>query len=415
MRYAPPGSLLDGFTVLRRGAHYHLVHAQRALDHGDRAGFTSFGHAVSTDLVSWETRGPCFGVAGPGAFDSAAIRGPHVFGLGVQTAMLYTGLADGRRTEGTGLAFTASGDGSGWLRVSADPVVRPDPRWYGVNDWRDPFLVDGDAERWAMVVGATGRDSRAGVIGLAVSDDLVEWEVRPPLEPPGDLDGLGGPVVERTPDGWLLLAVVGRPRRIEAWAAPELGGPWEPCGPIAPEGCHAPRLVRDADGAMLLLHTVSRRGGSTDGVLAQPKVLDTTGGRPRLRWWCGTEDHLSGQTRTGPTDGLLGIGCDGPGEVVLRADGPSLTWTEGARRISFGDRKVVLDEPAAELRVLAVGDYVEVYADDVFVLSAVDHSARCPPKSGRRPHPVRALLPIGPPRDDALAVTPSSLWTIADT
>ncbi|MGW1268402.1 hypothetical protein [Streptomyces sp. NPDC002491] len=51
--------------------------------------------------------------------------------------------------------------------------------------------------------------------------------------------------------------------------------------------------------------------------------------------------------------------------------------------------ETVLSEPAAALRVLTVGEYVEVYADGVFVLTALSYAGRPAPwtavSDGRTP------------------------------
>jgi hypothetical protein len=70
-----------------------------------------------------------------------------------------------------------------------------------------------------------------------------------------------------------------------------------------------------------------------------------------------------------------------------------------------------LTEPAATVRILTVGEYVEVYADGVFVLTATCYSGHPTPwtalTEGRtQAVPVRPMRIPSPERDDASAIWP---------
>lgn len=62
-----------------------------------------------------------------------------------------------------------------------------DPSWYERHDWRDPFVYR-DGDKWRMLLCARVTDGpfdRRGVVGQAVSDDLVTWSAVEPLLNPG--------------------------------------------------------------------------------------------------------------------------------------------------------------------------------------------------------------------------------------
>lgn len=441
MRYAPPGLCLNDFALLGDAdGGYTVLHLQGPwTDRFDHLHMeTSFGRATSADLVSWITRGTAFGVGLPGRFDQQAVWTMHPVAYGEGLAMLYTGVegltAGGWPLQSVGLAWSDRTDGTGWRRHGTEAVVRADPRWYRTGDdmgWRDPFVVkDDEGTGWAMVVCASDASlpvQVSGCVGFAVSPDLEHWQVRPPLISPGDVDQLECPTLEPLEGGgWLLLGCVHRSARVEGWTAPRLPGPWRRLGPVGPPTAYAPRAVTAPDGTRVVLHTAPRRIGLRDcgdlcrGMLAQPKALVARPGEPaRMQWWSGLDAWL-GEPTDQPVQHAVGdIEVTGPLETVLRADsrGPVLTvGCDGERiRLICGPRReeAVARQPVRRLRILTVGEFAEVYADDVFVAQSSCYAGRPVPWTvtgdGRaRQVPVRPVRLPEPPRDDASAIWPGA-------
>lgn len=431
MRYAPPGLCLNDFTLLDLPDGYHVVHLQGPWNDrfDERSMETSYGHARSTDLVEWETLGPCFGVGRPGAFDASAIWTMHAFPCAGGTAMTYTGVRTTPRPEqAIGLAFTDRPDATGWMRVSTDPLLVADPRWYRTEAdaaWRDPFVVR-EQSRWAMVLAASSaahHPDAGGCLALALSDDLLRWETGPPVVLPGDVPEVECPALERTADGWLLLACVSVTRRVHCWVAEDLEGPWTALGPVGPAGPYAPRLVDGPAGERLVLHTSQRRTGLANtgtpcrGTLAQPKLLDLSDPlRPRLRWWPGAERHIERRPAEDAVLGLVDVAARPGTRVLLRgtAASPELVLDCAAGSVALrrdggaAEVRAELDNPLGRIKILQVGEYVEVYADDVLVLAELDYRAPVRPAllgAGRTvPLPVRPVRSIGAERDDVSAL-----------
>ncbi|GGW92675.1 hypothetical protein GCM10010297_12600 [Streptomyces malachitofuscus] len=444
MRYAPPGLCVNDFDLLRHAdGTYTVLHLQgpwtAEFDHLRME--TSYGRATSADLVHWEPQGTAFGNGLPGRFDQQAVWTMHAFPHGPGAAMLYTAVSGltpgGWPLQSVGLAYSDRTDGTGWRRHGTAPVVEADPRWYRTAErmgWRDPFVVrDDESDGWVMVLCAADASlpvDLSGCVAWATSDDLEHWTVHPPLLSPGDVDELECPVLERLDDGgWLLLGSIGATRGFEAWTAPRLRGPWTRRGPLGPTGAYAPRVVAAPDGSRVVLHTTPRRVGLTDtgdhcrGMLAQPKSLVVPAdSAPRLEWWPGLESRLGEETHDAHLHAVGHVDVGGPVEVALRAEDPldhraALAVACDGRDLRItgpGGRvlaRTALPSPPATLRILTVGEYVEVYADDVFTLTALCYSGRPVPwtaltGNGSAPVPVRPVRLPAPHRDDASAVWP---------
>ncbi|GHH71632.1 invertase [Streptomyces sulfonofaciens] len=444
MRYAPPGLCVNDFALIRHPDTSHTVlHLQgpwtRDFDHLRME--TSFGRATTTDLVHWETQGTAFGNGLPGRFDQQAVWTMHPLVHGDGLAMFYTGVPGltpgGWPLQSVGLAFSDRTDGTSWRRHGTVPVVEADPRWYRTGErmaWRDPFVVrDDESDGWLMAVCASDAGlpvESSGCVGLATSDDLEHWTVHPPLLSPGDVDELECPTLERLDDGsWLLLGSIGATRGFESWTAPRLRGPWTRRGPLGPTGTYAPRVTTTADGSRVVLHTTPRRVGLTDtgdrcrGMLAQPKLLVTPqDGAPHLAWWSGLDTWLGQESGEPALHAVADVPVTGPLEVTLRTDRPGGDATALAVRYDGQDLRITgphgttlertaLSRTPDTLRILTVGEYVEVYADGAFVLTGLSytgHPARWTlgTPAGRRAVPVRPVRLPHPDRDDASAIWP---------
>ncbi len=373
MRYAPPGLVLNDFAVLTTDDGWHLLHLQGppVVPFDASVHETSYGHAHSTDLLHWEPLGPAFGIARPGHFDDGAIWTMSIVnhpdgGL----AMLYTGVSAHPHpaTQAVGLAHSTRHDGTGWHRVSTDPVCIADPRWYRTDShqaWRDPFVVhDPDHDQWVMFIAARESSltpSVGGCVAAAVSSDLLHWTVLPPVVPGGTHSELECPVVERLDNRWMMLVCVATDHSVDVYESDTLLGPWVRRGRLAPPGIYAPRVVQ-VDGERLVLHTVQRRVGLDDrgdlvrGMIAQPKRLRLdTDGVPVLAWWPPTAAEAKPADTPIVKDAIIEV--DIPAEarnvtLTICPDGnyAGVTTLEvhahaGRIRIGYAGGPVLQDEP----------------------------------------------------------------------
>lgn len=286
--------------------HVFYLQAPRSLGDPDlRHRHARLGHAVSSDLVTWEVLPDPLAAGPPGAFDDLAtwtgsvIRGPDAWYL------LYTGLStrDGGRVQRIGLA--TSTDLLRFERLGDEPILEADARWYetdgsgphGATAWRDPYLIaDPTGSGYHAFITArrpTGPPTARGVIGHAVSRDLRTWHVRPPLASPAGFAEMEVPQVIGLGASALLVfctsdAHLSDARRASAGAGRPVPSGTYICrgaGPLGPfdvpettpmvplTSLYAGKLI-ERNGAWFLLGFVDRVAGRFVGELADPIPFD---------------------------------------------------------------------------------------------------------------------------------------------
>ncbi len=216
MTFAVAGSFVWDFWLAyddRRRLH-HLFHLYAPESLGDpelRHRHARIGHAVSPDLRTWERRPDPLSF-GAGFDDLASWTGCTVRGED-RWWMFSTGLSHAEDGLVQRIGAATSPDLESWTRTGL--LLRADPDHYQLScpawpeeAWRDPWVVRGADRRWHMYV--TARDASGapgcGVVGHAVSDDLVAWEVRPPLSAPtGRFEWLEVIQVVRVEGRWVLI------------------------------------------------------------------------------------------------------------------------------------------------------------------------------------------------------------------
>lgn len=139
--------------------------------------------------------------------------------------MFYTAVnTRGHGVRSQKIGMVESDDLHNWRRVSDQPLLEADPRWYltigdplderASETWRNPFVFrDPAGDGWHMYIcarvpGAPRLDD--GVIAHATSPDLVHWELGSPLGPPAGFGQIEVAQV-RVVDGRPVLAFTCHP------------------------------------------------------------------------------------------------------------------------------------------------------------------------------------------------------------
>jgi beta-fructofuranosidase len=278
---------------------YHLffLRASRALHDPERRHLrAAIGHAVSSDLRSWELLPDALVHSDAPAFDDRAVwTGSVVRGPDARWYMFYTGVTTLGWASLQRIGLAVSTDLISWHRVGSGPLLSADPRWYECVDfqpgasesWRDPYVfADPDGDGWHMLITASTpmRESRfRGVIGYARSPDLRHWEVRPPLTRPAGFSELEVPQVQYV-DGRAMLIFSCLPKSMAPSRRPAThAGTWTVLGgavadgwdvaravPVPHPSLYTGRLVRDVDGGWCLLGFRHTEDGAFHGEVVDP-------------------------------------------------------------------------------------------------------------------------------------------------
>jgi beta-fructofuranosidase len=262
-----PDKWVWDFWLVEDAAEYHVFYLQapRSLEHpGLRHHHASIGHAVSHDLRTWRVLPDALHRGEDGSWDDLATWTGSAIRHDGRWCMLYTGISRAEQGLVQRIGLAISDDLVHWAKHPANPVLEADPRWYDLSDrtrwrdqsWRDPWLFrhpdDGDLHCLITARSPLGAADAAGVVAHARSRDLIEWEVLPPLTPPGDFAQVEVPQLVRANGGYAILIScqaedhsAARVQRLGVpgatgtfvFASDELLGPYgSPDGPIAAPG-----------------------------------------------------------------------------------------------------------------------------------------------------------------------------------
>ncbi len=316
MNYAPKGMFVWDAWCMLKDDEVHVYHLQRNRPDAEvEPGLQEkLGHAVSRDLVHWETRPPALAPDPANPHDDRQPWTGCAFWHEGRGHLYYTmrGSADDTMLQKIGLATTDDPDR--WTRHPENPVIVPDPRWYadeqrpcpGRVDCRDLVVIADPKGGWLgyYATRQPGEElPETAVIACVHSEDLVHWEHRPPAFAPGKYACIEVPEVFQMNGRWYMTCLTGHWYGNRGyWADPNLI-----CGTIfavaeQPEGpfeevvkdnalmagrTTAPLSCRSFffEGEQHVLYTDRERIGRTDagdmtwGTLSTPKVYRTDGDR----------------------------------------------------------------------------------------------------------------------------------------
>ena len=190
----------------------------------------AIGHAVSDDMLCWQTLSDAVPVGEAGSYDELDHYTGCTVADGGKLYLFYTSRSTAPPEISCSLAV--SEDGVNFEKHRDNPLFTPDERfYYGVNnrphflfhgnwdpaspqyDYRDICVVRDEINGgWygffvARVPGETAAETAA--IGLAHSDDLVRWEQFPPCFLPGRYHVIETPEVFKMGDKWYMLCLSG--------------------------------------------------------------------------------------------------------------------------------------------------------------------------------------------------------------
>ena len=184
--------------------HIFYLQANKSLvDERRRHHNATIGHARSKDLIIWELLQDALEPGEPGSWDDLATWTGSIIKKDEIWYMYYTGVSQEEKGLIQRIGLATSTDLVSWERYDNNPIIEADPKWYEILDmnlwhdqaWRDPFVFRFEDFYYVFITARvnTGNPDERGVIALAKSKDLIEWEVLPPISAPGDFGQLEVP------------------------------------------------------------------------------------------------------------------------------------------------------------------------------------------------------------------------------
>jgi beta-fructofuranosidase len=293
------------FWLVDDGPDHHVFYLQAPRSLGDpelRHRNATIGHAVSSDLRSWEQLPDALGPGPAGGWDDGAPWTGSVIRSEDRWVLAYTGTSSAENGLVQRIGLAESDDLVRWERHGDQPGHRADGRWYehlGDSDWyeeawRDPWLLpdpaSGDTLAFICARTTEGPSDERGAIGLARSPDMERWTIEQPVYAPRLFAQMEVPQVVEWSGGWHLLFCTGdtthsarwRRRRPAATATYAVSGtaatgPYstEPTLLPAPPGTteYAGKLHRHGDQLVYLATVLYDRRGAVVGDLTDPRPV----------------------------------------------------------------------------------------------------------------------------------------------
>jgi beta-fructofuranosidase len=205
------------FTQDEGITHIFYLQAPRSLGNPDlRHKNSTIGHAVSTDLVNWDIMPDAlYPSEDENAWDSLATWTGSIIREGQIWYMFYTGISKKDKGLIQRIGLATSDDLLHWTKHPANPLLPIAPQWYELLDediwyeqaWRDPWLFKYGDKFHAFITARvnSGSANNRGVIGHAISHDLVNWEAQAPIPSPRDYAQLEVPQLQQIKQKWYLL------------------------------------------------------------------------------------------------------------------------------------------------------------------------------------------------------------------
>ncbi len=194
------------FWFYMEGAEQHIFFLQAPKSLGDeryRHFNASIGHAKSMDLINWNVLPDVLGPGAAGAWDDQATWTGCTFKNGEIYYLFYTGVNKKEQGLVQRIGVATSKDLIHWEKHEGNPIIEADQRWYEILDlnawhdqaWRDPWVFAYKGQFHAYITARVnyGEADGRGVIAHAVSNDLLNWEVQPPITEPGNFGQLEVP------------------------------------------------------------------------------------------------------------------------------------------------------------------------------------------------------------------------------
>lgn len=203
------GYLADCMPIYHEGVFYIFY----LKDYHDKENYpegTSWNLVCTRDFVHFEDKGEILRHHGKNdpdlyLYTGCVIKKENIFHMFYVSHNPYF-LQEGKPRQG--ICHAVSSDLFHWERCPKDDFFSPGGK-YEIDDWRDPFVFWNEEEKryWMLFAArkAAGPSKSRGVIGLAVSDDLIRWDICEPIYDSGRYMVCECPEIVQIGQWWYLI------------------------------------------------------------------------------------------------------------------------------------------------------------------------------------------------------------------
>ena len=173
-------------------AHCYFLTSPESIHPDDRWFHWEIGHAVSDDLINWKYVGLALEKGTNSDWDSQNLATGSVIKRAGLYWMAYTAQRIGEEPKIWRIGMAVSDNLYDWTKLRENPVTEPDEMVYewissGTRkrgNWNDPFMYEfgGPVYQFFCARKKSDDPNARGTIGLAVSNDMITWDIKNPIE-----------------------------------------------------------------------------------------------------------------------------------------------------------------------------------------------------------------------------------------
>ncbi len=204
--YAPIGKVLWDYWFIKQGDTHHLFHLQADPSNDSSKRYTdgvSIGHAVSKDYIHWTQLPTALKPGANGNWDDKNLWSGCVAEKDGLFYLYYTGKNSAHGMENIQkIGVAVSFDLQTWTKHPKNPILETDSQYYDIDNnlnaigkigaWRDPFVFkDPNSGKRYMTISSRIKGSNKeynACVGLADSENMIDWNILPPIFSPGIYD-----------------------------------------------------------------------------------------------------------------------------------------------------------------------------------------------------------------------------------
>ena len=205
--YAPKGKFLWDMWFINKDDVCHMFHLQSDPTENpiDRhRNNVSIGHATTRDFINWHEEETVLVPSKLDDWDNKDLWSGSIAEKDGTYYLYYTGKNNQSGNENIQkICVATSKDLFTWGRHNQNPILSVDERYYYMDNkqnalgnfgaWRDPFVFkDINSEKRYMTISARDKSKNKreydACVALAESDDMINWQVLPPIFSPGVYD-----------------------------------------------------------------------------------------------------------------------------------------------------------------------------------------------------------------------------------